>query len=1837
MPVFTVPEMVITKYNDGSLIRAGDTVVPCILVVDSNGKMTSVQGASITIADTSSPVVSAQYAVAQTLGNYEFKPSAGTVSDDSSGLLKVYLILTLQSATTTVLQNVVSTFPSGYSVVDITNYVRDTPVQLNTLALASSKVYDSTASAFRDVKEGDSVYVHVMARDPSGLFRSQSVFVNPVADRTPPTGLGFVTMGTITFNSIMVTNLNSIIDGGNGVTSITLHYGTSSTIGAETSTVSFAPSPAYNITGMLDATLYYVWVSATDGTNLAGPTLIGSARTLDSTDPVIANFDVTQTAPYTFSASVGTVTDNAAGPLKAYLVMATTPMSTSSMSSIYASVEASAQNTNIEYTAGASVGISSLGLSTTKYWTGSVFASISESAPATPHQLYAHLFVLDASNNDNSAANAGVAKVVADSTAPQFAGTVTLAADGSNTITVAWSAAVTDGRGLASAAVYYSTTAPTSTSVADVTTWKAAAGTSSYDITNLATLASAGSVSVTGLTAGMTYYTYLCAVDTTGNAGNFVTTPVSVATVAAAPQNAQGQLLAENQTQASSTNLTYLTFTMPKKVRIVGEWIASGGFNYETAVMVGSHMYGVQPATNVGNILRFKAGGSPDDTSVWQDVPFPFALTTRHKFEYILDTETATATFNFYSLAGALLYNKSMVMFGSILSAVGTTLTARFGVYLPSATIYYMQAFEYGNAPNPVDANTSYYRVLDSTPIEATGGVFQTISGHKGLYIANGGSGSYTYSVNPISFSGKTSATVEMWIHWDGTGDTWLSTSPRTLGCFVTAGGDHQTLMLRPLNSRAPLMEEETTTRTEYYASLTNGWTHIAYVADGATSTGKVFVNGRLGLTSSWYQSNRNTTISSLQFGRNAQFAQFCNNIYFRKFRISDVARYKSTFDPSILYPVGDVAQADSTQYYGDYTGSAVSTGPALSPALTAVPDSFTFAKDSEQLYLSTSRGTFGSGMGPAALLRYNHSTGAFDNLGSTSKTNASVRLRYRGHGVTLVGGVPYVAERYNDTRDATTPTAHIVHRYSGGLFQQVGTVFGSEGFGSTTEPGNLIVKHDTASGRLYVGYIAGTAPKILYMDSPSTATSTTAWTSLTLSGAATTVTDFYFAFAPSGLMWLLMINSNQFAAYTVSIAGSVGTSTVKRAMGGLAGPTYTVYSNWSGFISPYDDNNVAMSVGLTGNSVVLVVNGSFVYPTALPLDGEGFGLYHGADTVVHDTVGTVFAITPGNGKVYKYVTSTNGWSQVGPTFTTLQNFGVLVVSGKNADIVMAGTDATGFTHRVIRPTSRFPFNRVGIDTTGAVFSASSTLGGNQSPGSAFDGLIESHYHSDIGTSQWLQVQFPTPKTAWSYRIYNRNNTSFPDAPIDYKLLGSGDGTTFTEIDSRSNAMPPILSNGLTGNISTNTIPHMELRITSPGSYKYYRFQSSKTGGGSRNDFALCVGELALIEYPPPLDVPNGEPEAAPAGSTYSSSSSADSNWLVQYAFQRTMWTQIVSTGWHTSTPTTVENWAQVVYPAQRTVSRVFVYLPMQWQTNLQDAPTYMRVENGSGNVLMANRVLRRSDWKKVRLSDFQVDNTVTTNFVWATGLSFPSHTGTTFRLVVHKVANSTDYVPLMSDNIRINHILFPRDSAPPSPGISSSFDSLAAPAALGTPTNGVYTIQNNTSNENPLSNSGYTPDFTYIFVIKSGNTNLASYTSGALSQVGFERRGSSGQVGQRVLYTDNHFLSGAQSSSYTLSSSTPVTSSYLGNSTRYRAIILRQDFSGASKVRIDVVNSSGLVASRESLTGTTTEGNVHNFIVYSGNSIFFMHGYVRRIGQYISDEDAVAYGRALAHAADQA
>ena len=493
-------------------------------------------------------------------------------------------------------------------------------------------------------------------------------------DGTPPVGLDLVSLAaaSVTATSVAVEGLDLVTDAGDGVQSLSLFYGPTadfaSAVQAAGSPFSpgspSAPTATFVVGGLDDATLYHFWVSATDGRNPAGPVPVGTARTLDATDPVISSFDATQTAGgYSFSASSGTLVDNADGPMKAYLVMCSAPHTTEQLEAILvtggSTMQSSAKNESFAYSfASGAAQVSSANLTASEYWTGAEWAAISETAPSAPHQLWAHLLVLDAAGNAGSAQNLGaiktvadreaptltsfgatqspagysfsldastrvadtragplktyfflataaigdakafvathasnaavakneavayspssvavappaltaskfwngsawtdvveatttlnalfvvldaaglgasstVAKTVTDVTAPAFSGTVALTAEGETSVKAAWSAGIADGRGVTEGRVYYSTTAPASTTAAGIAAWKAAATTYFAAVSPLSSLGAAGSATVTGLTAGTTYHVYLCAKDAAGNELNVATVPASVST-----------------------------------------------------------------------------------------------------------------------------------------------------------------------------------------------------------------------------------------------------------------------------------------------------------------------------------------------------------------------------------------------------------------------------------------------------------------------------------------------------------------------------------------------------------------------------------------------------------------------------------------------------------------------------------------------------------------------------------------------------------------------------------------------------------------------------------------------------------------------------------------------------------------------------------------------------------------------------------------------------------------------------------------------------------------------------------------------------------------------------------------------------------------------------------------------------------------------------------------------------------------------------------------------------------------------------------------------------------
>ena len=429
MTLLDIPPLSTNVYHDGTPILPGDVAVPVLLVVDANNKIAMVRGSPITVRDLEAPVI-AGVSTAQAPSGYSFAPAAGTVADFTSGDVKVYHVLLLagQAAMTAaqLAALVAASAPGDFGEATLSPNVPGQNVLLSELgALAVSRVYAGTGPGFRAVREGDTVVSYVLAVDDSQLKSAAAAPPLAVDDRTPPSGLDQVTLGAPAATTIPVQNLDKITDGGDGVQSLSLFYGTSSSFASAAPVPGnpIPPTATYNIAGLDDATVYNVWVAATDGKNAAAPVAVGSARTLDATDPMISAFDVSQGASgYTFTANAGTVVDNADGPLKAYLVMCASPQTTEQLEAIgKASVQTSAKNEAVSYAANASASVSAMGLSTSQYWTGSAFASISDSAPAAPHQLWAHLLVIDAAGNAGSSQNAGAIKTVVDRTAPTIA------------------------------------------------------------------------------------------------------------------------------------------------------------------------------------------------------------------------------------------------------------------------------------------------------------------------------------------------------------------------------------------------------------------------------------------------------------------------------------------------------------------------------------------------------------------------------------------------------------------------------------------------------------------------------------------------------------------------------------------------------------------------------------------------------------------------------------------------------------------------------------------------------------------------------------------------------------------------------------------------------------------------------------------------------------------------------------------------------------------------------------------------------------------------------------------------------------------------------------------------------------------------------------------------------------------------------------------------------------------------------------------------------------------------------------------------------------------------
>lgn len=91
----------------------------------------------------------------------------------------------------------------------------------------------------------------------------------------------------------------------------------------------------------------------------------------------------------------------------------------------------------------------------------------------------------------------------------------------------------------------------------------------------------------------------------------------------------------------------------------------------------------------------------------------------------------------------------------------------------------------------------------------------------------------------------------------------------------------------------------------------------------------------------------------------------------------------------------------------------------------------------------------------------------------------------------------------------------------------------------------------------------------------------------------------------------------------------------------------------------------------------------------------------------------------------------------------------------------------------------------------------------------AFDDDTDTYWASDGSVPQWLQVQLEAAATVTSYGL----RTLFVGKPTAWKLYGSADGVTWTELDSREDTLGTLLIENIENTFTVET----------PGEYLFYR------------------------------------------------------------------------------------------------------------------------------------------------------------------------------------------------------------------------------------------------------------------------------------------------------------------------------------------------------------------------------------------------------------------------------
>lgn len=718
---------------------------------------------------------------------------------------------------------------------------------------------------------------------------------------------------------------------------------------------------------------------------------------------------------------------------------------------------------------------------------------------------------------------------------------------------------------------------------------------------------------------------------------------------------------------------------------------------------------------------------------------------------------------------------------------------------------------------------------------------------------------------HPVNYDPSTSNVfVEAWVYWNGA--NWTATNGGAIYEKENVGSTVQDFGLYVDGSVAKLTaymytQNGSILRPIYNTALNvKQWYHVAFGYNTVNQTAYVWVNGTVGTTST--ASNPARYSVTYTFIGNNPFnipSTYAWNGYIQDLRVTRGGTIPTTSFTPAAAPFG---LASPSYVSGGTTVLSLATQYYQTTATGLLPQVFLAPSGTYPSYTTTSAPVFNSTN--VAFTGAGFSAGNFINFGQTTITMAlgySIVFQFA-----WTGSYQSAYERIFDFGVAGgNSNAIIVYRNGTGSTINFGnftgtsaqTITSTSTFPQNTDSGTVVCVYDPASTgslKMYVnGSLQATLNGITIIPNGSFPSSLIAKSNATGSDPFSNVSIYSMKFynrvlsAAEIARTASPISSIQFTSRPILPAVLTNPGAQTFTIGGTVTVAQTA-------LEPA--NGITWSLAPTGQGVSVASSTDY----ALTL------------STAASVTQNLFTVSATNKAGLTTVTQFTGATPIlnqissGAAASVVGIYSLRALGSLYSRVVQIRS--SGFVYPPIAMTSdNFTASGTYNGVTNGVYisSASSAWGGSEFPFSAFDKNFNasrwttssSPYNGTTGaygggfsttisgsaySGEWLQLKVPSATVITSYTIYT---SSFDPqrTPVDFKVAGSNDGTTWTVIDTQT---------GITSWLSSST--SLTFTVTSsPPAYLYFRLVTNKNGGTGSNGY-LSIGEWVINNVPANTD-----------------------------------------------------------------------------------------------------------------------------------------------------------------------------------------------------------------------------------------------------------------------------------------------------------------------------------------------------------------------------------------------